>query len=459
MQILGSWLDMCLPRIGASPVLDRAIACLIAGHKARYTSDDRAMRSGRHRYGESLMLLRDTVAGGIHSITGEAIAATKILMLFELLVGTEIHGWISHSYGAINLFLALGPDACKNDFERSLFYATFAQGWQQALMIGKPSVFDKPEWLRIQPGHSLANGTQSNRRLRVITRLPRLTALVRAVRNDPTNNALAAKAVKLAEELLTLDWGADEDWNPQPDLVPTAKNENARLVPVSFRWSKDDFTRVSGLNLWWINRIMLGGLCQSLISCGVDLEWPSLSHLYDEERRCATYIAMSMDYYDSMAPYGSIVSLQFMQTAWGVFWRQKDFPSCVDGYAMSEWLLRRGNVVLRRFLYPKDMTNEGLAFNFERLMGGPILPPEWFQQPEDKNDEMSDDMRQMNRELLKASHPPTRLDSNVDTEDASAFNEGVRNAMMYQQSLNRQNNDSGFAEAVRNQILDYEHLT
>jgi hypothetical protein len=142
------------------------------------------------------------------------------------LSGGEIHGWISHSYGAINLFLALGPDACKSgEFERLLFYSTYAQAvclrpyqpvasrkltfqqWQQALMIGKPSVFDREEWLQIPPVHDFPYGLQPKRRLYVLTKLPRLTALVRAVREDPTDDVLAAKATKLAEELLNLDWG------------------------------------------------------------------------------------------------------------------------------------------------------------------------------------------------------------------------------------------------------------
>ena len=126
MCTLGLWLEMCIPRIGMSPVLDRSIACLIAGHRAKYGGDERAMRSGRHRYGESLTLLRDTVAAGVKSITAEAIAATKILMVYELMTGNEVHGWISHSYGAINLFLALGPEGTKSEFERHLFYGTYA---------------------------------------------------------------------------------------------------------------------------------------------------------------------------------------------------------------------------------------------------------------------------------------------------------------------------------------------
>lgn len=57
------------------------------------------MRSGRHRYGESLVLLKDTVAAGVKSITAETIAATRILMMYEIMAGNEFHGWISHAYG------------------------------------------------------------------------------------------------------------------------------------------------------------------------------------------------------------------------------------------------------------------------------------------------------------------------------------------------------------------------
>jgi hypothetical protein len=66
------------------------------------------------------------VASGVKSITAETIAATKILMVYELMTGSEVHGWISHSYGAINLFLALGPEGTKSEFERHLFYGTYA---------------------------------------------------------------------------------------------------------------------------------------------------------------------------------------------------------------------------------------------------------------------------------------------------------------------------------------------
>jgi hypothetical protein len=83
LRVMGTWLDMCLVRLGHSPVLDRAVACLVVGHTAKYLQCDALLRHGRRRYGEALTALRDTVAGGKTNITGEVIAATKMLMLYE----------------------------------------------------------------------------------------------------------------------------------------------------------------------------------------------------------------------------------------------------------------------------------------------------------------------------------------------------------------------------------------
>ena len=75
-------------------------------------------------------------------------------------------------------------------------------------MIGKPSVFDKPEWLQVPPPQARSyHCTNSGRRFHVLTRLARLTSLVRSVREDSTDDIIAAKAVQLAEELMNLDWG------------------------------------------------------------------------------------------------------------------------------------------------------------------------------------------------------------------------------------------------------------
>jgi hypothetical protein len=220
--------------------------------------------------------------------------------------------------------------------------------------------------------------------------------------------------------------------------------------------------------MWWINKIMLSGLCQTLYSCGASLEWPALTDLYQEEQRCAMYVAMSMDYFDSIAPYGCMVSLLFMQNAWGVFWRQRDFPTSVDGYAMAEWLRRRGNEFMGRFVTTTEMSTSGLAFATKRLMGGPILPPEWYPSSDAK---VSQDLRETNAAMVDTRPDPCL---SVDADTGSAFNEGIRNAMLHQQAFNSgreeslfsqqqsvmfDEKESLFAQSCRNMILDAEHLT
>jgi hypothetical protein len=246
----------------------------------------------------------------------------------------------------------------------------------------------------------------------------------------------------------------DEEWEPQPDLLPTRRAEDAKLVPVSFNWDDQDFMLVTALNLWWVNKIMLSGLCQTLISCGAPLESPALADLYQEEQRCAMYVCMSMDYFESIAPYACMVSLQFMQIAWGVFWRQKDFPASVDGYGMAKWLLRRGNEFMEHFITSKEMTSPGLAFNTERLMGGPVLPPEWYPSSGGKP---AEDFRKIHSAMVNAKpDPPTSVDPDLGMESGSVFNDGMRNAMMHQEALENGEKESLFMHSYRNAVLNGE---
>lgn len=126
-------------------VLDCAASCLIAGHKATYTSDTQAQSLGQQRYGQALKALKTTVASGAVSVNADVIAATKLLMSYEhvsdqqtamnqwltsgarLLIGSRMPAWLSHAYGSVHLFHAAGPKFCRGEFERALFSHTFAQ--------------------------------------------------------------------------------------------------------------------------------------------------------------------------------------------------------------------------------------------------------------------------------------------------------------------------------------------
>jgi len=84
MRLLGTWMEDVPSRIGSHLLLDRAVACIVSGHEARHCrGSDAAMCLARHRYGEALLLLRDTVAEGRNSVSVDVIAATKLLMTFE----------------------------------------------------------------------------------------------------------------------------------------------------------------------------------------------------------------------------------------------------------------------------------------------------------------------------------------------------------------------------------------
>lgn len=81
--LLGRWLD-CLPaRLGRSPLLDQAAACVISGHKARFAKDKQAAQISRQRYGSALLSLHNVLESGREAVTVEVIAATRLLMTFE----------------------------------------------------------------------------------------------------------------------------------------------------------------------------------------------------------------------------------------------------------------------------------------------------------------------------------------------------------------------------------------
>ena len=157
-----------------------------------------------------------------------------------------------------------------------------------------------------------------------------------------------------------------------PSIVPTARAQDAELVPLSFQYRESDFSEVILWCFAWCCKIMVSGLCQTLLASGVKVKWPTLAELHKEERRCAMLLCMHADYAASLAPYGCAPFILCCQVAWGVYWRQKDLQLDINGNAMAEWLLRRGNEFMR-YWNAFDMQTEGMIFFTERLMGGPIL--------------------------------------------------------------------------------------
>lgn len=119
---------------------------------------------------------------------------------------------------------------------------------------------------------------------------------------------------------------------------------------------------------------MLSGLCQILHSWCVPIEWPSLSKLYEEERRCATLICMTVDFIESMQPYGIAPIIPSLRIAWGAYWRQKDSPLGTNARAFANWLKRRGNKMMALINVRGQMSDITLEYFNARLMGGQIVP-------------------------------------------------------------------------------------
>lgn len=100
----------------------------------------------------------------------------------------------------------------------------------------------------------------------------------------------------------------------------------------------------------------------------------TLSELQAAERRYAMLICMTVDFAESLMPYGCVCHLLPMEIAWGVYWRQQGAFHGVDCEGMMGWLHRRTNKFLACAVTEGEMGSTGMAYFTERLMGEPLQP-------------------------------------------------------------------------------------
>lgn len=161
------------------------------------------------------------------------------------------------------------------------------------------------------------------------------------------------------------------------DLIPTYRSEDRCLVPLSFDCSEPDYHLIVHLIHTWACKIMLSGLLQSLLSYGISVQEATLSELQATERRYAMLICMTVDFAESLMPYGCVCHLLPMEIAWGVYWRQQGAFHGVDCEGMMGWLHRRTNKFLACAVSEGEMGSTGMAYFTERLMGG-ASPARWW---------------------------------------------------------------------------------
>lgn len=296
--------------------------------------------------------------------------------------GSEVTGWLSHAYGEINLLLAAGPKICESELGKTLLYACLGQAWQQGLFCGKPSVFDSPSWLNIDPPQDSEDYQSTGKpRLHVLTRIARLISLVRLLRAGGFDTNVVSKATILAKQLLQIEWSKDTAVPPIAIVISTQSTEDAKLIPLSLHCASGDYFTLMRYATEWKVKIMLSGLCQVLYAYNAELQWPTLIELRQEERRCALLICMSADNAMKYLPLGGMQTLSALQVAWGVYYRQRNVPDGIDAAAMMDWVFRRINFFLYSFS-GFHMHVEGLRFFTERLVGGSVSSYDVFEDAE-----------------------------------------------------------------------------
>lgn len=215
--IHGTWLDAVPGRIGHSRVLDLAVEYALdsfAQYKDKSFSAQKACLVSRSK---ALKALRE----GIANIQGrpryDIMLATKLHGMAEIFIEGGTLGYATHCVG-LSEQLRLGPAPDLDDYSQwGLVDHTYLYEVIDAILTGRPSVFDSPKYLEqchrvSEPSDGGRTGLeyqdQSRMMMHCMVRIPRLSCWVRRASEVRDDTEAQSQALRLGKSL----------W----DLIPTA---------------------------------------------------------------------------------------------------------------------------------------------------------------------------------------------------------------------------------------------
>ncbi|KAK0758285.1 hypothetical protein N5P37_008681 [Trichoderma harzianum] len=142
-RVCGSWVTL-LPEITARSLVHPDV--LQFAIKSLGYSILRRTLQALEAYGETLCLLKSSLAMAGEVSFEEILATILCLTLAEVLLGTEHNGWSAHTRGVCKLVQENGPDAFKSGVLHQLF-----TGFRIFMLLGaiqqrKESFLDEPAW-------------------------------------------------------------------------------------------------------------------------------------------------------------------------------------------------------------------------------------------------------------------------------------------------------------------------
>ncbi|KAL6825768.1 hypothetical protein J3E69DRAFT_334991 [Trichoderma sp. SZMC 28015] len=206
-RVCGSWVTL-LPEIAARCLVHPNV--LQFAIKSLGYSILRKTPQALEAYGETLSLLKSSLAMAGEVSFEEILATILCLTLAEVLLGTEHNGWSAHTRGVSKLVQEKGPDAFKTGVLHQLF-----AGFRIFMLLGaiqqrKESFLDGPAW-KIEPFSSEPKSLMQSL-LDVISGLPsllqRLDAISRSGQEHQKEEIIALYKDFDTQSLRLEDWEA-----------------------------------------------------------------------------------------------------------------------------------------------------------------------------------------------------------------------------------------------------------
>ncbi|KAB5558541.1 C6 zinc finger domain protein [Coniochaeta sp. 2T2.1] len=150
VRIFAPWFKDVPERLGHKVTLDSAMAAFTLHLLGKAKQDDVLIGESRTIYGQALVALQRALNHPAEWKSSETLCATMILSFFELFAGTkDAASWMKHAAGVSWLLQQRGPEAHRDDWDRSMLVSFRNIIIMHALFSGQDCFLARRAWQKL----------------------------------------------------------------------------------------------------------------------------------------------------------------------------------------------------------------------------------------------------------------------------------------------------------------------
>ena len=296
-------------RIGHSRCVDAAGSSLLHALHGVAKKEERAVVkvSCMPTYSKAASALRLSLRSLKPGSRDDALMAAAMLTCLEWNVEQPgSPAWYAHMHGVSAILLSSPAEELSETTRAVLHWHVFGT-FQIPVALGMASPFELPRWLDVENCMQMRWPPGSARLSRLgkdlCIRLPRLVAMVRALRQGERPLSDVGDVIQLATELYECqDQEAESKLLHCISVKKTRHPADAYILPFSFHF--DEYAKFSWTLIYWQTRIFAHRLCLKLKELVGAIDLPSSESLISENLRISTNIMMSVEFALATGPLG-----------------------------------------------------------------------------------------------------------------------------------------------------------